>query len=199
MLTRDHLLKLEPDTRAFTLVGAYMGYFALLELGINSAVVEILGLDALRSAIVTRNMSFDAKIKTLRTLVNMFVTDSAVAAQFDKNAKRARKCGETRNVIAHTPFRASPDSDGVQFFPVSAASKFEQPKMDWPIETFLSQIDEVNDLDNELRGIEKRMSMQRIAAALMKASDQADDNMSLSGLGGLFGLLPPSDETGANP
>lgn len=181
------------------MVGAYMGYFALLELGINAAVVQILGLDALRSAIVTRNMSFDAKIKTLRTLVNTFVTDSAVAKEFDSSAKKARKCGETRNVVAHTPFRASPISDGVQFYPISATSKFDQPKMDWPIETFLSQIGEVNELDNELRAIEKRMSMQRIAEALMKASSQPQDDISLSSLGGLFGLLPPSEEQEANP
>ncbi|ESW79677.1 hypothetical protein X772_26575 [Mesorhizobium sp. LSJC280B00] len=32
MLTKSAPLEIDPDTRAFTLVGAFMGHFALLEL-----------------------------------------------------------------------------------------------------------------------------------------------------------------------
>ncbi|MBZ9922226.1 hypothetical protein LB579_31600, partial [Mesorhizobium sp. BR1-1-7] len=60
-------------------------------------------------------MGFDDKIKTLRTLVDLFVTDKKDAKRFDDLTKRARKCGEHRNIVAHTPFRQSATSDGVEF------------------------------------------------------------------------------------
>lgn len=41
--------------------------------------------------IVSRNMRFDEKIKTLRTLVNFFLTDKGKAEQFDAMAKARQK------------------------------------------------------------------------------------------------------------
>lgn len=187
MLTKTHLLALDPDTRAFTLVGAFMGYFALLEVGINSAIGEVLGIKGIRRSIVGRNMGFDDKIKTLRTLVDTFIGDRKEAERFDALARRARKCGELRNLVAHTPFRASEKSDGVEFFPVSATSKLEFPDMDWSIDDFLKHIDNINEVDNDLRSIESRMSIQRIAEALINAN-LTTKFATGSELGGLFGL-----------
>ncbi|MER8431162.1 hypothetical protein [Mesorhizobium caraganae] len=70
MLIKAHLLNLDSDTRAFTLVGAFMGYFALLEVGINEAIGQVMGVQGARLAIVCRNMGFDDKVKTLRALVD---------------------------------------------------------------------------------------------------------------------------------
>ncbi|MER9064179.1 hypothetical protein [Mesorhizobium sp. M0698] len=67
MLTKSALLEIDPDTRAFTLVGAFMGHFALLETGIGAALGEVLGVNGARRVIIHRNMGFDEKIKTLRT------------------------------------------------------------------------------------------------------------------------------------
>jgi hypothetical protein len=86
MLLKVALVKLAPETRAFTLVGAFMGYFALLEEGIGTALGEVLGIKGARRAIVTRNMSFDEKIKTLRTLVNFYIVDKTLAKAFDEVA-----------------------------------------------------------------------------------------------------------------
>lgn len=186
-LTKDGLLKLDPDTRAFTLVGAFMGFFALLEEGVNIAIAEVLEVKGIRAAIVARNMSFDDKIKTLRTLVNTFSRDKALANEFDKVAKRAQKCGETRNVVAHTPFRRSPASNGVEFFAVSASSTFKMPDMDWPIDEFLRQIDNISEIDERLRSIESKMSRQRLAEAIAQAHTPEGD--SEAQFGSLFGLL----------
>jgi hypothetical protein len=187
MLVKAHLLELEPDVRAFTLVGAYMGHFALLEVGINTAIGEVLGIIGVRRAIVGRNMGFDDKIKSLRTLVDFYITDRGQADKFDTLARRARKCGVLRNIVAHTPFRSSPTSDGVEFFMVSASSKFEYPDMDWSIDDFLKHIADINQVDNDLRSIDSRMSIQRIAEALMSGLG-APATGSTSPLGGLFGL-----------
>lgn len=186
-LTKDLLLAIDPDTRAFTLVGAFMGHFALLEEGINAALGEVLEVKGIRRAIVARNMSFDDKIKTLRTLVNTFILNQSHAKDFDDLAKRARKIGETRNVVAHTPFRRSAQSDGVEFFAFSASSTLKFIEMDWPIDEFLRQVLLINEIDNELRSIDSKMAMQRVAQALINGPGR-NGTLASDQMGGLFGL-----------
>ncbi|WP_143348273.1 hypothetical protein [Ensifer adhaerens] len=189
--TKDGLLALDPDVRAFTLVGAYLGYFALLEAGINDAVSNVLEIKGLRAAIVTRNMSFDDKLKTLRALVAEYILDKKEAKAFDDLAKRAKRCGESRNIIAHTPFRRSAQSDGVEFFATSATNTFKYLDMDWTVDEFLRQIGTINEIDNALRSIGSRMSIQRIAEALMRPPQSRP----FSTMGGLFGLAPTKEES----
>ncbi|MGR9055501.1 hypothetical protein ACU8NH_06235 [Rhizobium leguminosarum] len=181
-LTKERLLTLDPDTRAFTLVGAFMGFFALLEEGVNKALAEVLDVSNLPAAIIARNMPFDNKIKTLRTLVSLFIYDKGKAASFDELARRAKKCSEDRNIVAHTAFRASLKTDGVEFFALSANSTLKFPDIDWSIDTFLEHIDTINKIDNGLRTLENTKSMQSIAKALMKSPNAP------IAVGGLFGL-----------
>lgn len=168
MLIKSNLILLSPDERAFLLVGAYIGHFALLELGINNAIKTVLKLDIAASLIVTRNMTFDEKLKNLRALVKAFVPDKGEAKRFDDLAKEARKISELRNIIAHTPFHGSPTSDGVRFFVTRASSSLELEDLDWSIDEFVEQIDHVRQIDNRLRELEKSMSLQRVAEALGK-------------------------------
>ncbi|MBY5338523.1 hypothetical protein HFO99_32260 [Rhizobium leguminosarum] len=179
-LHKEDLLALNPDMRAFALVGAFMGFFALMESGINEALGEVLEAKGAKAAIITRNMTFNDKIKTLRTLVHYFITDEQKAAEFDELARRAKKFGEMRNIVAHTAFRGSSKSDGVEFFTMEASSKLRFPETDWSIDEFLKHIDTINAIDDGLRSIESRMSLQRVARALMEKPKGA--------LGGLFGL-----------
>ncbi|MER8473195.1 hypothetical protein NKH23_28060 [Mesorhizobium sp. M1328] len=189
MLSKSALLELDPEMRTFSLVGAFMGFFALLESGIGTALGEVLGVNGARRAIITRNMAFDEKIKTLRTLVDLFIFDRVLAKKFDKLAIQARECGVLRNIVAHTSFRASSVSDGVQFFAMSANSKLKVPDMDWSIDIFLSHIAHINQIDNELRLIESQMPLQRIAEALMREPDaKSSTRQSDPTLGGLFPL-----------
>ncbi|MGR9415881.1 hypothetical protein [Rhizobium leguminosarum] len=179
-LSKNDLLELNPDMRAFALVGAFMGYFALMEAGINAALGEVLEAKGARAAIITRNMTFDDKIKTLRTLVDFFILDKQKAAEFDELARRARKFGEMRNIVAHTAFRGSSKSNGVEFFTMEANSKLKFPETDWSIDDFLKHIDTINGIEAGLGSIESRMSLQRVARALMEKPKGS--------LGGLFGL-----------
>ncbi|ATU91450.1 hypothetical protein [Phyllobacterium zundukense] len=188
MLLKVDLLKLSRDTRAFTLVGGFMGFFALLEEGIGTALGEVLGVKGARRIIITRNMSFYDKIKTLRSLVNFYVVEKELADRFDELAQQSMKYGEMRNIIAHSPFRGSHASDGVEFFPITASSKLKMPDMDWSIDDFLDHIEKINKIDNELRSIEKRMPFQRIAEALLAGNDASSKSQMESPLSGLFGL-----------
>lgn len=182
-LTKSALLKYDPDDRAFMLVGAYLGYFALLESGINSAICDVLELKGARALIVTRNMAFSDKIKTLRSLVNFVIRNEEQAKTFSKLAQTAKDISETRNIIAHTPFHASNISDGVTFFVIKATSNLSVDDLDWSIDDFLREIDHINDTDNRLREIERRMSLQRIAEALMKSGPSVEKFGGLLGLG----------------
>ena len=186
-MSKENYLTLDPDTRAFTLVGAFMGFFALLEQGVDSAMTDVLEIKGLRGTIVARNMSFDDKIKTLRTLVDIFVSNETEAKKFDELARKAKKIGETRNIVAHTPFRRSSKSDGVQFFAYSATSTLKFLEMDWSVDEFLRQIDNINQTDNELRSIESRMAIQRVADALLRRQSPEYSSESMP-LASLFGL-----------
>jgi hypothetical protein len=161
-------LERNQDTRAVTLLGAFTGHFALLEVGINSAVEEVLEVKGARAAIITRNMAIGDKIKTLRTLVDLYIFPSERAEEFSKHALRALKFGEIRNVMAHTAFRQSSKSDGVEFFTMEANSKLKHPGINWSIDNFLRHIGKINQLDNRLRSIESRMSVKRVAKALIE-------------------------------
>lgn len=194
-LNKSALLKYDPDDRAFMLVGAYLGYFALLESGINNAICDVLELKGARALIVTRNMAFSDKIKTLRSLVNFVVRNEEQAKTFSRLAHTAKEISETRNIIAHTPFHASNTSDGVTFFVIKATSNLSVDNLDWSIDDFLREIDHINDTDNRLREIEKRMSLQRIAEALMKSGSSVEKFGGLLGLGNKL----MQDETDQEP
>jgi predicted O-linked N-acetylglucosamine transferase (SPINDLY family) len=198
-LTKEAILELDPDTRAFTLVGAFMGFFALLEEGVNKALAEVLGVSNLPAAIIARNMSFDDKIKTLRTLVNLFIHDKNKADSFDELALRAKKCAEDRNIVAHTAFRRSFETDGVQFFALSANSKLKFPDIDWSIDVFLKHIDTINEIDNGLRSLENRMSLQSITEALMRSPKTPIAVAGLFGLGGHLLRTREIDESAGDP
>ncbi|UVC08657.1 hypothetical protein IHQ71_26605 [Rhizobium sp. TH2] len=185
-ISEENLAAMDPDLRAFALVGAFMGFFALLEQGINQTIGEVLEVDGAARTIVTRNMTFDDKVKTLRALVAALLIDKDAAKNFDDLALRARKASETRNVVAHTAFRRSPKTDGVEFFAITATKSLKFPDMDWPVEEFLRQIEEINDIDNQLRSMESKMTYQRVAKALMNPSSAGKLPSSL--FGGLFGL-----------
>jgi hypothetical protein len=167
MLMKSQLMAMTPDHRAFALVGGFMGFFALLEAGVDSAIGKVLGVDGIRRAIVGRNMGFDDKIKTLRTLVAVYLPENAEKTAFDKLAVRARKMGEHRNIIAHTPFRGSTNSDGVEFLRVTATSKLEFPEMDWSIDEFIQNIDEINSIDGAFRRFEQGRPISAVADALL--------------------------------
>ena len=189
MMSKTRLLQLDNDTRAFTLVGGYMGFFALLEAGIDEAIGQVMDVKGVRRAIIGRNMTFDEKVKTLRSLVNFYIFDVSERQKFDKLAVKARNTAEERNIVAHSPFRASAKTDGVEFFAVSANKELKFLEMDWSIDDFVGRIDAINTLDNALRSIESRMSFQRIADALLEnqSSSEAAPNQ-IGTLGGLFQL-----------
>jgi hypothetical protein len=167
LLNRDTLLKLDPETKAFALVGAFIGSFALLEEGINIAFGDVMGIKGTRRAIVCRNMEFDDKILALRALVDRYISDETEARRFDDLAKRASEFGTLKSRVVHTPFRPSPTSDGVQFFLMISGSKLKRPDMDWSIDDFLTHIANIHQTDSDLRAIDNRMTL-RIAEALIR-------------------------------
>jgi uncharacterized membrane protein YfbV (UPF0208 family) len=108
-------------------------------------------------------MTFNDKIGSLRSLVDRYLADRDEAKQFDALALRAKRYSEHRNVVAHTPFRGSTVSDGVEFFPITANSKLKTKNVDWSHDDFM-------EIDNGLRAMNERPTWQRIADALHRAN-----------------------------
>lgn len=167
-LSRETLSALDPYTRACALVGDYLGHFALMESGLDSALGELLGLRPLQLATVARNMDFSHKVYALRTMIEISLWSEG-SKLYKRIAKDAVDCSTVRNVIAHTPFAQSSISDGVTFLVVRARGKFEAIEDDWPIERFASEISKVESVGKAMRGIHQRLSNQRIAELLVNA------------------------------
>lgn len=169
-LYKHTLQKLDPDERAFLLVGAFMGFFAHLEQGIEIALGELLNVRGPRLLVICRNQTFDDKIASLRSLVDLYLSDRDEAKLFDELARRARKYGEHRNVVAHTPFQGSVVSDGVTFFPITASSKLKVRNMDWSHDDFIHHIGNIMEIDNALRAMKERPGWRKVADALHRAN-----------------------------
>lgn len=160
MLFKHEFLALEKDARAFALVGAFMGIFALLERGVDNALGELLKLDGLSRLVLGKNMNFAAKLKTLRSLVGLAKISNETSAKMDMLAQRAGDYGSLRNKVAHSPFIASAKSDGVEFILVTATKKLGMETMDWSVDEFIVHFGKINDIDNELRSYKRNAWFQ---------------------------------------
>jgi hypothetical protein len=125
----------------------------------------------------------DDKVKTLRTLINRYVFEAQERDRLDKICLGVRKYVEHRNVIAHSAFRPSETSDGVEFFAWTANKELKSITMDWPVKQFHDAVDAINKLDNDLRSMESAASIIALARALQKR--QASD------IASLFAYPPP--------
>lgn len=184
--TPDGMRSLEPKLRSFALFGLYMGHFSLMEVGLNNALIRGLNVDKINGTILTRNISFADKIKSLKCLVSIAYKE-AERMKHISLLNRAIKCGETRNIVAHTPFMASKKTDGIEFYLIKANKELEFPEMDWSVDEVFSHVDEVREVDNELRELVIENHTHRIAQALLNRPSK-NAPAQIGPLGALFGL-----------
>lgn len=150
--------------RGWAMIGCYMGFFAMLENTLAQRLGLVLGADVVLTAIVGRNMGAIEKVRAVRTVVNLAVRSDEDRKWLDAMLKRAEKAAEQRNIVAHTPFGASSESDGIGFYAVEAKSKFRVPSIDWSIPYCDEQID-------ELRTIADALDSSRATEALLAARE----------------------------
>jgi hypothetical protein len=193
MHTLEDIQALHPELRAFTLVGAFMAQFGLLESALSDALATMLKLEGLNMVIIMRNMQFSDKVRTFRTLVDMYIWPREEKKKYDDLAKQMLSLADDRNMIAHTVFKPSQISDGVDFLLVRAAKKLEFPDMDWPVAKFAQVIQNMENVQASLQGVKSQMAFSAIAKALLER------NPAPGGLAGLFALGASLDDLPAPP
>lgn len=184
----EHFKSLDPDIRAYALVGKYLYEWAFMETELHNAIEKALNLDALQSAIVTSNLQFSNKIKILRAVLGYSFFTEEERKLVDKKLIDLLDYSNTRNMVAHDAFAISSDKKAVVFYVYRTRDKLRSAQQKWTVEKFHEEYEKIENY-NELL---KRINANLDALTLSKLSDK----QSTSGLwGGLFGLGLPDSHT----
>jgi hypothetical protein len=94
---------LDPETRAFAMVGQFLQTYAKMEEALDDPIGTALSIDPIKMKILAVNIEFSKKIKILRTLI-----DISESFTDDERTDKKSKCkkmitfAENRNIVAHT-------------------------------------------------------------------------------------------------
>jgi hypothetical protein len=103
------------DKAAFMRVGEFLNWFSQLELQMDESIVSVLGLEPLAGRLLLSYVTCRKKCDFLKQLANL--ADLGFTAQELKDAEktinRIQKLHDTRNVLAHSFFKA--EAEGVKF------------------------------------------------------------------------------------
>jgi hypothetical protein len=129
--------KLDPETRAFALVGQFLQCWAGMENSLHAAIGAALSIEPDKLKILCANIEFGNKIYTLRTLIDA----SSIFQKEEKGKlqKALRELGEyakIRNMIAHNQFQPDDANDGVQFSAIKARGTFDTAGEIWSANRF---------------------------------------------------------------
>lgn len=181
---------LDPETRCFALVGAFLGNWSLLESSINTAIGNGLKLDVMQMFIVTRNIQIAAKLNILKACTSVVLFSDVEKKEFQKLLQQIADYAPKRHMMAHDVFVASEKSDGVEFYHFTARDKVGFVETDWTSEDFDSAIKKLDEFYKEIKKLSEKLksshSLRAIAEALMKNPAPTDGTISLSSLGHLF-------------
>jgi hypothetical protein len=126
---------LDPEIRAYALVGQFLKRWSELETRIHEAIGAALGIDETRRYILCANLHLKDKIHVLQSLVHQSSFSSEVKEETNKELTAILNYTK-RNMIAHDAFDPDPEGDGVVFLPVKARQTFSRPRERWSIAKF---------------------------------------------------------------
>jgi hypothetical protein len=143
---------LDPETRAFALVGQFLKRWSGMEQRIDETISAAMKLDETMRYILCANLQLRDKLQILRTLVH--------SSSFPQNEKDAadRELVDIlnypyRNMIAHQAFEADSNGDGVVFLAVKARGKLiRQPEV-WNSKRFEDEGAKIAQFTATLNGI----------------------------------------------
>ena len=139
LLAMSDFKELDPNIRCFALVGQFLQAWSAMELALRDAIGAALNINPIQLQILSANIRFRDKTDVLRTLVDV----SPFPEDEKRRAKaRIRKLGghaSKRNMIAHEPFAADPESKGVKFLTVKARGDFQTPDIIWSVHKFTEE------------------------------------------------------------
>lgn len=181
---------LPPDMRAFALVGYYLSHWASMEFALEGAIGKSLQLGPLQQTIVARNLPFGNKIKVLRTLANIAMSDKSEIQKADKFLIGLATLSNDRNMPAHVAFGADETGDGVVFLVTKASGKLRIPEVKWSVSDFKSRAHNLLDAIPKIKKIERMLSRSEVVNDFLSQSPKPTPK--LSELAAAFLAVPPS-------
>ena len=185
---------LNPEMRSYALVGKFLFEWAVLEAHLRDAIAHSLDLDPLQSGIVNANIQFRDKIHILKTAV--FVSPAFSEEEKKSAIKTLDKISDFsshRNMIAHNGFIATPEGH-VQFMVIVAKGAIKVPEIIWSIKDFQFRYDKINELSSALKEITRKISVHKLAQAIMAERLAPTGAFGALGMGGLLQLSPAQEQ-----
>ena len=127
---------LDPETRAFALVGRFLQTWASMEWAIGTAIATPLQVNKMTEYILVRNLSFTNKINVLKCLCQISHLSDSDKKQTEDLLNAILGMVNYRNTIAHDLFKPSGKNDGVEFMTMRARGKISFPDADWSAAQF---------------------------------------------------------------
>jgi hypothetical protein len=149
--------KLDPETRAFALVGQFLQAWSTMENSLHDAIGAALSIEAPKLQILCANMRLRDKIDILRTLIDIapgFATEEKT--KLKKSLHDIAEYSVNRNMLAHDSFRPESAGAGVEFLTVKAKGKFELPNVVWSADRFQQEGKTVDQYRSLLDGLRAR-------------------------------------------
>jgi hypothetical protein len=150
---------LDPDIRAYALIGQFLKRWSELEQQIHEAIGAALGLDETRRYILCANLQLKDKVNVLRTLVQQSSFPIDVKVCTNKELTTIQNYTH-RNMIAHDSFEPDLSGDGVVFFPVKAKKEFSRPLEKWGIEKFKEEGKAIAEIAENVARLKARFSRE---------------------------------------
>ena len=150
---------LNPEIRAYALIGQFLKCWSDLEQQIHEAIGAALGLDETRRYILCANLQLKDKVNVLRTLVQQSSFPLDVKECTNKELTAILNYTQ-RNMIAHDAFEPDLRGDGVVFFPVKAKKESSRPRDIWSIDKFKEEREAIAEMAENVALLKARFSSQ---------------------------------------
>jgi hypothetical protein len=166
---------LDPETRAFAMVGQFLQTYAKMEEALHDAIGIALSIEPIKMKILAVNIEFSKKVQILRTLIDIsesFTDEERKTAKSE--CKKMITFAENRNIVAHTYFGPDCSNKGVEFKTVKASGEFSADGKIWLDDQFLRELVLVVGFEKLLHEIETKFQSKPVDPSLYAPAFQQD-------------------------
>lgn len=183
---------LDHDTRTVALVGQFLQLWAVMEQALGGAIGAALELTHSSRFIMMANIGFLNKIYTLGAICRFSNLTTEDIDDAKNMLNQIQNLYGQRNIVAHTVFTKSDESDGVKFLAWRARGKLSFPPADWSISDFTICFDKMTEFMKGLLKLEYQLKhSKRIPANSLAALLAAAPYPPTGGFPGAVGLAAP--------
>lgn len=162
---------LDPETRAYALVGKFLFKWALMEGQIKSALGKALDLDNIKTSIIVANIQFRDKIHILRTALHYADVTIDDRDRLKTVLQKVANYSAVRNMMAHEMFGPA-ENGGVEFLVIKAKGEIKLPKEEWSVTQFEEAYKKLDHYSAEIKNIRRAIDYARLSRGLLTSGLQ---------------------------